>query len=510
MCYERRVATHLEIERKYDAIPGRALPPLDDVPGIGRADEAGESSLEATYFDTEDLRLARHKVTFRRRTGGSDAGWHVKLPASGDARTEVRAPLGHATMTPPTELQGEVTALVRARPLRPVAVLRTARVERTLVDGEGRPVAVVADDTVTAERLTGQLESSTWREVEVELVDPDAIAVLDAVESRLLAAGMTRSGSSSKLGRVLGEPAKARPESGLRGNDAGDVVHAHLAEQVAELVALDRAARADAPDGVHKMRVATRRLRSALATFRPMLDRTRTDPLRAELKWLGAALGASRDGEVMHARLLDSVRTQPAELVLGPVAADLERELAGRHAQAHASLLEALDTPRYLRLLDDLDALLEETPWTLRARRPAEQELRRLVRRTLSRVEAARQAVDDARTPEQRVERLHQVRKDAKRARYACEAVSPALSGKAGALAKRWEAVQEVLGEYQDSVVARRLLRDLGVRAHVAGENAFTYGLLHGLENGRGEAVLVRFAVVWPKAARASAQRWLR
>ena len=85
---------------------------------------------------------------------------------------------------------------------------------------------------------------------------------------------------------------------------AGSAVQAHLAEQVAELVARDPQTRRDRRTRLHRMRVATRRLRSALATFRPLLDRTRTDPLREELRWLAGVLGAARDAEVMHARLL--------------------------------------------------------------------------------------------------------------------------------------------------------------------------------------------------------------
>jgi CHAD domain-containing protein len=154
--------------------------------------------------------------------------------------------------------------------------------------------------------------------------------------------------------------------------------------------------------------------------------------------------------------------------------------------------------------------LVTDPPWTFRARRTAEPELRRLVRRTVSRVEAAHRAAADAEWATGRAERLHQVRKDAKRARYAFEAVTPVLGRRARDLAKRWEAVQESLGEHQDSVVARALLRDLGVRAHLAGENGFTYGRLHGLEDARAVQALDAYAHAWAAAARGSARRWLR
>ena len=511
LCYEARVAEHVEVERKYDAVPGRALPDLDGVAGLRLRGPAEESALEATYLDTPDLRLGRRKVTLRRRTGGSDAGWHLKLPASGDARTEVRAPLGRATRTPPDALREEVRALVRDAVLTPVAVLRTRRVEHVLVDADDRPVALLADDTVTAERLAPErVRLEAWREVEVELVDPQAVDALDALDRALRAGGLSRSASSSKVARVLGEPSRDQPSSGLRPKHAGDRVHAHLREQVDELVARDRGARADAPDAVHKMRVATRRLRSALATFRPLLDRTRTDPLRAELTWLATALGAARDAEVMRDRIVAELRGQPAEPVLGRVVDHAERELSGRHAAAHSALVEVLRSERYLRLLDSLDDLLRQPPWSSRARRPAASELRRLVRRAVSRVEASQAAAARAEQPGERAARLHRVRKDAKRARYACEAAAPVLGERARSAAERWEAVQEVLGEYQDSVVARGLLRELGVRAHAAGLDGFTYGRLHGLEDGRADAALAAYRKAWAAATKPAARRWLR
>ena len=60
-----------------------------------------ESDLSATYYDTADLRLLRSRMTLRRRRGGSDAGWHLKLPAGADSRDEVRHPLGRYRKPPP-------------------------------------------------------------------------------------------------------------------------------------------------------------------------------------------------------------------------------------------------------------------------------------------------------------------------------------------------------------------------------------------------------------------------
>src|SRR5450759_2589548 len=140
-----------EVERKFDVDPGALLP---DLSGAAVAVSEGvESQLDATYFDTADTRLARQRITLRRRTGGDDAGWHLKLPAGQDERTEVRLPLGRATRTVPVALAREVRAIVRDRRLVPIAVLHTDRIERRLLDGGGNTMATIADDTVHGQRL---------------------------------------------------------------------------------------------------------------------------------------------------------------------------------------------------------------------------------------------------------------------------------------------------------------------------------------------------------------------
>src|SRR4051812_8840878 len=164
-----------ENERKYDVPADFALPTL------AGAGQAAVHDLDATYFDTDDLSLLRNRRTLRRRTGGGDAGWHLKTPGDGTSRTEHRLPLpganGSGGDAVPGELAGLVRAIARRRPLEPVAHLRTHRVETPLRDAGGRTLALLAQDRVTAE--TDGREQS-WQELEVELVDGDA-AVLDQV-----------------------------------------------------------------------------------------------------------------------------------------------------------------------------------------------------------------------------------------------------------------------------------------------------------------------------------------
>ncbi|TYP86498.1 CYTH domain-containing protein [Blastococcus xanthinilyticus] len=199
------VHEQLEIERKFDVDPGFVPPALGGVPGVAAAGPPRVHDLEAVYHDTADLRLARGRVTLRRRTGGPDAGWHLKLPA-GAARREVHLPLDRGTDVAPAELLELAAGLLEGAPTGPVVTLRTRRVVVELRDGAGRVLAEVADDTVTATlppTASGVApEVRSWRELEVELVDGEE-PLLAAVGEVLVAAGARPSPRASKLAFAL-------------------------------------------------------------------------------------------------------------------------------------------------------------------------------------------------------------------------------------------------------------------------------------------------------------------
>src|SRR4051794_10671375 len=180
---------HLEIERKFEVDESFVLPGLGELPGVAEVAEPVEHVLEAAYYDTADLRLARARVTLRRRTGGTDAGWHVKLPAAG-ARRELHSPVGRAARTPPKAVLEPLLGIVRRAPAGQVAQLRTRRQVTELRNAEGRVLAEVADDRVTGTAFSaepgGAAVVTAWREVEVELVDGDEellAAVAEALEA---------------------------------------------------------------------------------------------------------------------------------------------------------------------------------------------------------------------------------------------------------------------------------------------------------------------------------------
>ena len=201
-----KLTEHLEIESKFDVGIDFVIPDLGGVADGSGVTEPEVRLLAAHYFDTSDLRLIAAKITLRRRTGGPDAGWHLKLSAGAGSRREMQAPLGDEAAGVPPQLASLVAELIGDEPLRVVAVLETQRTVRNLTGAGGETLAEVADDLVTG-RLPGPGddpgEPVTWREVEVELVSGGP-EILAAARDRLVAAGARPSPSPSKLARLLG------------------------------------------------------------------------------------------------------------------------------------------------------------------------------------------------------------------------------------------------------------------------------------------------------------------
>jgi CHAD domain-containing protein len=460
------VVREVETELKYevDAEP----PPLADLPGVSDVDGPTDVRLSAVYFDTADLRLRRHGATLRRRTGGADEGWHLKVPVGGDSRVELRLPLEAdpraATNAPPDELADLTFGMVRGAEIRPVALVKTRRRIWRLTDEKGRFVAEVALDRVTARRLDDSSSEDKWREMEVEFADPDDVPAFDRA---LRKAGLRRAQHSSKLGRVL--PATATPPVG---DTAGDAVLAYLRAQFDEIVKQDLRVRRDEPDSVHRMRVATRKLRSALRVYRRLLPGT--ERLATELRWLGQRLADARDLEVQEGHFKEVVAALPPELVVGAVGARFVRHFGPAREEARQTVLSTLGDKRYRVMLDSLDRLVNDPRLAARAARPAAEELPKHLRRAYRKTER-RVAAD---TP-------HQARKAAKRYRYGLEVAEPAVGKRAANARKAARDLTKVLGEHQDGVVAQPVLRELGMQAHLAGENGFTFGLLHERESAR-------------------------
>jgi CHAD domain-containing protein len=287
---------------------------------------------------------------------------------------------------------------------------------------------------------------------------------------------------------------------------ASEVVLAYLGEQTTRLKSLDPAVRREETDGVHQMRVTTRRLRAALQSFTEILPAPATRRLRDDLKWLGGVLGEARDCEVLEEHLRTELADTPVELVLGPAHARVQAHFASRGAAARSAVLEALDSQRYYALLAELDRLLADPPPPTSAAGTGvlAAAVARACRRTRRRMRRAR------RTPvgPERDLALHEGRKAAKRARYAAEVTQSVFGEPARRFSRRMKAVQSVLGDHQDAVNAGRAAREIGVQAYLAGENAFSFGML--CERAHRDALDYQDQArrVWKHATRGKSGGW--
>jgi len=496
----------IETEQKYAAGDELELPDLAAaLDGRAASVECHDAVvLDALYFDTDDLRLARSGATLRRRTGGEDAGWHLKLPTGRPGtRTELHAPLGE-DVDVPAELADLVRARTRAKPLVPVLRLETVRTVTRLLAEDGSLLLEIADDRVLAE--PNGAPSRTWREIEVERHSAGK-GLVGRVDALLREAGASPAAWPSKVTHALGDVVPAAPLVPPARHD--DLVTERLRAQRTEFVARDADVRRELPEAVHDMRVACRRLRSCLRTFGPLFEREPARHLLDELAWIAGVLGAERDLEVLEARIerslagLDDVEvTRAVRRILS------ERFDAGR-AAAHAEILTALGGERYCQLLDELDVFASDPPFgvPLRARRVTR--LRRLaameLRRTRRWVERAEAAVG-----EERDHAFHQARKAAKRVRYAAEVLAPAYRGEARVVVERFTRLQDLLGERHDAVVARAMLQEEGTRAGPGrGRTGYAFGLLVGHEEAAIADYDRAFPRTWRRATRGKVQRLL-
>ena len=502
---------HVEIEDKYDVDADAEVTGLDGLPGVEVVAAPVEHELEATYHDTSDLALARTGVTLRRRTGGEDEGWHLKLPIE-KGRQELQEPVEGEEI--PAFFVDVVSGLSAGEPLRPVATIRTRRTVHRLLDAHGDPLAEVTDDQVTALRSGSAAPPRVWREWEVELVGGDD-DLLAAAAEHLQGLGAVPSSSGSKLARALGPDLPPRREQPWPGADepACLLLETRVREQLGTLRRYDPAVRADLHGGVHRMRIAIRRIRSALATYRPLLDREVTDPVRDELKWLGGELGPARDTEVQRDRMQKAFaglfEEDPA-LIRGTARTTAEAEMAATYEHAHEWAVQALRSERYAALLRRLDDLVAAPPWSDQAERTVDDVARRRVKhdykRLVGRVDDAL-SIDD---PAHRGEAMHDARKAAKRVRYAAEPLVPTYGKPAKRFVKAMKKVASTLGDHHDAIVADDVLRDLGDAAAAKGEHAFTFGVLQARETERAREEEQRFEEAWSRASSKKLRRWLR
>ena len=469
--------TQREIETKFDVAPDFVVGDLADILAAGDRIETDTVRLISVYHDTSENDLLRSRLTLRRRSGTADTGWHLKVPGAG-FRTELRWPLsGHDAM--PKELRRLIQPFSHGTEVTPRVQLRVDRHRYRIRDNTGTLRFEIADDEVRATGLATAVATARWREVEVELGPAGTATDLDLVGELLRKRGAFPSCSGSKLARAIhGTPANHGPSdtaaailAAYIGTQCDAITAGHFAISI-KAFEVDAASKPH--EAIHQTRVATRRLRALLRTFAPMVEIGPAARLEAELAWFAGELGEVRDREVLRARLARAVDELPAFLVVGPVAQRIDHVLLVELRQHADALVETMQSARYHDLIDDLAQWRERPPFTEAAMKPADvlspyviAAERRLTKRMKR---AAKKQSPD--------EELHSARKAGKRARYAAEAAEPALGKRAHELARNAEALQTLLGEHQDSIVATELLRRIADEVAQEGQNAFTYGIL--------------------------------
>jgi CHAD domain-containing protein len=282
----------------------------------------------------------------------------------------------------------------------------------------------------------------------------------------------------------------------------GDVVSGALARSTGRLTRHAAAVqRTDDAEELHQCRVAARRLRSDLRTFRSLVDTEWTEQLRGELAWLGGVLGDVRDADVLHAALLAETA------VLGPddrpAAASLVAMVEGQRTAARAEMVVVLGGDRYHALADALGVAADAPKFERDPGQPARPVVAKLVRRAWARLEREvadlEEPADDA--------ALHEVRIKAKRLRYACDAAATAWGKKVSRLADAAASVQDVLGRLQDAAVAEDWLRSAAAREP---SSALAAGVLIARRQAEAAACRAAFPTAWRSAARPKLRKWLR
>lgn len=478
--------------------PTFELPSLD---GLGvAARELDPETTSTSVLDTPDLVLTRWGAELTE-----EGGWRVRFPAhasipSAPLTLDVPGPPG----SPPQEALALLRGLLRGRPAHQIVRVVTAR-HGYVVGDDARPDVIIADEEVSvyhAQRLAGR-----FREVAVESDDGASPELVDAVLRRLRAAGGTEEETAPRLRLILGPAATREPEIPARPlppeASIADLLRTAVADGVARLVRADPYVRlASDPEGVHQARVATRRMRSDLRSFRRYLDQAWLETFRAELKWLADALGGARDADVLADRLAAAVDSLPApdQPAAQPL---LERQRVDRR-DAHAALRQALDSDRYLALLAAAHDAVHELPVLPDADVAAAEAVADVVGGPWKHLREDVAALADSPADQE----LHDVRIRAKRLRYAAETVAGVAGKPARRLARAAAKVQEVLGDHQDAIVAADWLRDA---AAVSGGTraAFAAGMLAARELAAAETHRAAWPRVWDQLDRGKVRGWL-
>jgi CHAD domain-containing protein len=499
--------TRNELELKYIAPLDLQLPPLPPgTTGVAELRELAPLDLGATYFDDEALSLLSLGITLRYRTGeGEEPLWTLKLPAGGDDASRSEIELPGTAEGPPEEIQSLLQGVLAGSMITPIAEIRTRRLRWSLIGADGSELAQLVDDRVFV--LDGNSIRDRFREIEVEATSATR-AQLERIGEVIEEAG-ARNEQRSKLSRAVEALRGSLPpkfgSTEVGPNEPADAaVRPAIAAGLRRLLVNDPYARLGEVEGVHQLRVATRRLRSVFRTFSPLIREERVAEVIDELRWLGRALGAVRDLDVLRDNL--QAQSRGSGTVLEPLFA----ELAQRHAAATEVLQKDLRSERYTNLLRRLADLTRDEELTVPQVAECAIVIPRLIERTWRRLRKPARRLE----PDSPETEFHRVRILAKRARYAAETgasfVDPRTARQLKDFAAGAEAVQNILGEHQDAAVARETVTHLAVQHPHNGQLNFWLGKLAGTQEAIAARKRDEFFDEWERLDRKRNLRWSR
>jgi len=446
--------------------------------------------LTSTYYDTPNYRLARAKITLRRRIEQRKGAWQLKLPVDGARREiEIIDPAG----SPPVALQDLLVLHLHGDELLPVAMLRTWRTG-VRVRGPNDGCADVTLDTVSV--LKNRHVVQSFREVEIERRSGDDALPL-RLKEMLCASGAEDHDGRPKLFRALELPA---PEPLVPPSTESTVIeHVKFAlTKYVEVLRLhDPGVRlGGAIEDLHEMRVSTRRLRAILRAARPLLVPGWPEALRSELDWLGEVLGPARDLDVQvgyfrqEAAAMEPRDRKPLERFVAHLRSERE------HVQQ--SLLTALKSERYFELISKLSEAASQPAVVV-----STVSLSEIAAGAFTKLRKAIRKLGGAPTDSD----LHRLRIKTKRARYAAELAETCAGNSAKRFIAQAKSFQDLLGIHQDAVLAEQHIREFldqssSVRA------AFVAGRMVRRQRHRRESARIQFRAQWKKLDKRGKKAW--
>jgi CHAD domain-containing protein len=446
----------VEIERKFEVDDTTRLPEFGGLAGCASVSSPHLESLTAVYFDTTDFALAKRAIVVRRRSGGNDAGWHVKLRRDEEQRTEFHWPLevnGGGIDRIPEQLLTAAGIPESSEDLRPIAVLRTERMRRTFRDDSGNEIGEFCEDQVRAERVVGRPYSTAWREWELE-ASGAGHEFLAQWAGSLADVGAVPARYEAKLVRALGD---VDDESVGRAHTESTHVGTFFSSQRAAIIVAAAGAQLGDPDSIHDLRVACRTTRAVIRALSRLRNSAALSQCDDECHWLATEVGAWRDIHVVYAGIRELTAADGSLLATGAVAECLGEVEQERLIEARLNARLALRSERFDLLMDLLAHLANSggskfykggvSPKSL-----SKKLLAREVARTSRKLDRVTGGFDSGNPS---FGQLHTLRKRAKRLRYVAEFTASIIPKRSRASAQTAEKLQSSLGEIQDLVVMR-------------------------------------------------------